>query len=770
MMNIMKHSSSHSQPCDLLVAGGGIAGVMAAFGAAAPGRRIVLVEAANVLGGQATAGGVAGFCGDTAIVNRPFQECLERLAAFQAVEPYDPTADRRAFNAEAFAFVLQEMAAERGIEVFFHSLVIEAKAQNRRLEEVEVATPVDVRTFRPKFAVDATGSCRLAEAAGWSVFHEGALRQLPMSLYFTLWDTGRPVTPFLPPGCPSWNREEDLPMTTIHLHSDGRVEVKMKVIGFDAADGADLSRAEMAARRQMFGLIYHLQTKGYVGRVYRTHVLASVSRTIGIREQKRLVGEYVLRETDVTHAAVFHDAVAVGTYHLDYHWPDRLAREGTGITTMVEPYHIPFRSLQPPGARNLLVAGRAASGDQMAMSSFRVMATCAQLGYAAGRAVHQALERQLELPAISISDLKRDLEQNMQPLDLSRYGRYLRNQIVTREYLFEEDRPFTQCHASSLALLDNGVFYAVWFGGTHEKHPDVAIWGSARRNGRWSPPRRLAKVSEEAHWNPVLFYGPDTRSGQSVLHLWFKVGPTVQTWRTWHTVSHDQGETWSEPERLSGPPGLGWGPVKNKPILLSDGTLLAGLSDEPADAEREWKWIPYAQRSPDGGWTWEEPVEVPMPHVEGYGLIQPALWESHPGRVHMLLRSTDRRLYRSDSEDHGRTWCAAYPIELPNNNSGLDVVRTEEGLLALVCNPVPGWGRPRTPLSILLSVDNGGTWPNRLDLETAEGEYSYPAVIATPRGLAITYTWRRERIAFWHGSAEQILSFRTQADTSKSSE
>ena len=93
---------------------------------------------------------------------------------------------------------------------------------------------------------------------------------------------------------------------------------------------------------------------------------------------------------------------------------------------------------------------------------------------------------------------------------------------------------------------------------------------------------------------------------------------------------------------------------------------------------------------------------------------------------------------------------------LPNNNSGLDVARTEEGLLALVCNPVPGWGRPRTPLSVLLSSDNGNTWTHRLDLETAEGEYSYPAVIATPRGLAITYTWKRERIAFWHGSVEQI--------------
>ena len=752
----MRSEAPLPESCDLLVAGGGLAGVMAALGAAAPGRRVVLIEASNVLGGEATAGGVAGFCGDTERVNDPFRECLARLAALGAIEPFDPTADRRGFVAEWLAFVLQEMAVERGVEVLFHSLVIEAQRRDNSVETVTAATPVDLRRYAPRFVVDATGSCRLAERAGGAVFHEGALRQLPMSLYFTLWDTGRPVTPILPPGCPSWSREEDLPMTSVHLWPDGRVEVKMKVIGFDAADGADLSRAEMTARRQMAGLIFHLQTKGYAGKVYRTHALASVSRAIGIREQKRLVGEHVLTEEEVTHGAIFLDAIAVGTYHLDYHWPDQLQRAGTGITTMVEPYHIPFRSLRPPGSRNLLVAGRGASGDQMAMSSFRVMATCAQMGFAAGRAVHQALVRGVDLADLSIPDLQRDLEAHGQALNLSRYGRYLKQRILMREFLFDDDRPFLQCHASSIAQLDNGVFFAVWFGGTHEKHPDVAIWGAARRNGRWSPPRRLAKVAPEDHWNPVLYYGEDPRTGDSVLHLWFKVGPSVQEWRTWHMVSRDQGEHWTNPECLPGPPGLGWGPVKNKPIRLNDGTLLAGLSDEPPDSEGRWKWIPFVQRSPDGGWTWEEPVPVPMPRIEGYGLIQPALWESAPGQVHMCLRSTDERLYRSDSEDGGRRWCEAYPCGLPNNNSGLDVARTDEGLLVLVCNPVPGRGRTRTPLSVLLSPDNGRTWTNRLDLETAEGEYSYPAVISTPRGPAITWTWKRERVAFWHGSVEQI--------------
>ena len=84
---------------------------------------------------------------------------------------------------------------------------------------------------------------------------------------------------------------------------------------------------------------------------------------------------------------------------------------------------------------------------------------------------------------------------------------------------------------------------------------------------------------------------------------------------------------------------------------------------------------------------------------------------------------------------------------MPSNNSGIDLARLADGRLALVCNPVET--RARTPLCLLLSHDNGQSWPERIDLETGPGEYSYPAIIAVSNGgLAVTYTWRRERIAW----------------------
>ncbi len=413
-------------PVDVLVAGGGMAGAFAAVGARAGGARVLLVEPHNVLGGQGTAGGVAGFCGDTRRVNRPFAELVAAMESRGLIAAYDPAADRRDYDLEGLAFFLQELVLSSGAELLFHSRAVDAVAAAGRVESVSLATPSGLAEVRPQVVVDATGECLVAAAAGFPTVHEPALKQLPMSLYVTMWDTGRPVEPFLPEGCPTWAGDDDLPMTTLHVFPSGKVEVKMKVIGFDAAGARSLSAAEVHARRQMMGLVHHLQTKGYRGRRLDRHVLASVSRQIGVREGRRIVGQHVLAEDEVRRGTRFADAVAVGTYHLDYHWPDRVERAGTGVTDMVPPYHIPLGSLVPKGAANLLVPGRGASGDQLAMSSFRVMATCAQMGLAAGLAAADCASRGRGLDSLDVPALQRLLADHGQSLDLADYGEYLR--------------------------------------------------------------------------------------------------------------------------------------------------------------------------------------------------------------------------------------------------------------------------------------------------------------------------------------------------------
>ncbi|MEW6359287.1 MAG: sialidase family protein [Planctomycetota bacterium] len=320
--------------------------------------------------------------------------------------------------------------------------------------------------------------------------------------------------------------------------------------------------------------------------------------------------------------------------------------------------------------------------------------------------------------------------------------------MAIHEHIFGDDRPFPQCHASTLVRMASGKILAAWFGGTHEKHNDVAIWMAERTDGRWSPVRQAARVEDLPHWNPVLFADAKNR-----VHLFFKMGPTPQTWETWTMTSADEGTTWTEPKRMDPAGDLPRGPVKNKPIILSDGAWLAGSSTEIKE-----QWDVFVDRSEDEGRSWQVSDLIPLDHAgfPGKGVIQPTLWESAPGRVHMLMRSSCGWICRSDSDDGGRAWRPIYKTDLPNNNSGIDVAKLSDGSLALVYNPVgKDWGA-RTPLSVSLSFDNGKTWPRRIDLETEPGEYSYPAVIPAPEGMAITYTWKRQRIAFWMGSLDEI--------------
>lgn len=322
------------------------------------------------------------------------------------------------------------------------------------------------------------------------------------------------------------------------------------------------------------------------------------------------------------------------------------------------------------------------------------------------------------------------------------------------------------CHAATLLARPGGELLAACFAGTREGAGDTAIYLTRRRSGMWQAPQRLMAEPGLAHWNPVLHDAGDA------LWLFFKVGPTVHEWTTRCAVSTDGGESWTAPRPLVPGDAAPRGPVRCKPIVLADGAWLAGGS-----VESERRWDAFADRSDDRGRTWRR-HDVLIAHREAGatngapwsglreaalwesdparafrwdGIIQPTLWESAPGAVHMLLRSTRGAAYRSDSADGGRNWCPAYATALPNNNSGLDLVRLPGGGLVVACNPVSGnWGR-RSPLSLLGSRDDGRSWQRLLDLEDADGEFSYPALIApaltaNSGELHVAYTWNRTNI------------------------
>ncbi|WP_229203197.1 sialidase family protein [Dyadobacter jejuensis] len=322
---------------------------------------------------------------------------------------------------------------------------------------------------------------------------------------------------------------------------------------------------------------------------------------------------------------------------------------------------------------------------------------------------------------------------------------------VNTSFVFGDERPFPECHASTVVRLPDGNFITAWFGGTKEKDPDVGIWMSKGQPGNWSAPVEIAKIREDAHWNPVLQV---TDGGQVILY--YKVGKEIARWETWVQTSDDGGDSWSEAYELVPGDKGGRGPVKDKLIVLTDGTWLAGASDEQDG------WKVFVDRSEDQGKTWTRSpfFKIDTMAIKGKGAIQPTLWESAPGKVHMLVRTTGGKIGRSDSDDNGKTWSEIVATSLPNPNSGIDLDRLEDGSLVLAYNPDDSdWGS-RSPLSLAMSEDNGTTWPVRFDLDKGdkEDEFSYPAVIAWGDSVAVTYTWNRQKIAFWKGSKADVVA------------
>lgn len=320
-----------------------------------------------------------------------------------------------------------------------------------------------------------------------------------------------------------------------------------------------------------------------------------------------------------------------------------------------------------------------------------------------------------------------------------------------RFLLFPAQDQFLSCHASTVLPLASGNVLVAYFAGDYEKADNVGIWLSRRISGAWERPARIAKVAEVAHWNPVLM-GTDDE-----IRLVFKVGREIPSWKSFTMVSKDRGATWSEPVAYPAPNDA-CGPVRNKPLLTTAGWMLAPNSDET-----DTDWTVRIDMSLDGGAHYDNLAPIPLNlsrpqaanHISGKGAIQPTLWESEPGHIHALLRTTCGSIFRSDSLDGGRTWCEAYDTGLPNNNSGIDLAQLNNALY-LVMNPVRGNWAGRTPIVVLKSTDNGATFAHFCTLsdellneaDQRMAEFSYPAIVSRDGTLHITYTYLRRQIAY----------------------
>jgi predicted neuraminidase len=308
--------------------------------------------------------------------------------------------------------------------------------------------------------------------------------------------------------------------------------------------------------------------------------------------------------------------------------------------------------------------------------------------------------------------------------------------IVKSEFIYTT-APTPQCHASTIVETPSGLVSA-WFGGEHERHPEVRIWTSRYVSGAWTPPVAVAdgvQPDGKRHptWNPVLF-----RPRAGPLMLFYKVGPSPSTWWGMVMTSVDDGRTWSAPTRL--PDGV-LGPIKDKPVQLASGTIVSGSSTEHDG------WRVHMERSTDGGRSWR--VTPALNDGQSPAAIQPTILVHSDGRLQAIGRTQNDRIFTTESRDEGEHWSPLTLLDLPNPNSGIDAVTLSDGRFLLVYNHTVKTGMDRGTLNIAVSAD-GRNWQAALVLEEEPGNhpgFSYPAVIQSSDGLVhVTYTWKRTRI------------------------
>ena len=435
---------------DVRVVGGGPAGIGAALGAAEAGAKVVLVERYGFLGGNATAALVMplmSFHTQRTLLEQPgatklfptdhgpgepvvagaLARLLRRLvSAGGAIAPSPDTGYTVPFDPELFKLVALELLDDAGVQFLFHAFASEVE-HDGPVRGVVFETKSGPVVMRGRVVVDCTGDGDVAARAGapYEIGREQDGLVQPMTLMFRmvqfdragfeayvrahpdqwrgvhgLWDLIRKAAEAGELDLP---REDILFFGTPH---EGEVSVNstrvMRVLGTDVFDW---SRAELESRRQMRQIAAFLRR--HVPGFERAYVAQSGVHT-GVRETRRIVGDYQLTAADVLEGRKFDDVVARGAYPVDIHNP-----KGSGTTLKRLPpgeaYDIPLRALLPQGVDGLVVAGRCLSGTHEAHSSYRVMPIVMATGQAAGVCAALAAQRNLSPRAVPVGDVQATL-------------------------------------------------------------------------------------------------------------------------------------------------------------------------------------------------------------------------------------------------------------------------------------------------------------------------------------------------------------------------
>ncbi|MDG5816678.1 FAD-dependent oxidoreductase [Chitinispirillales bacterium ANBcel5] len=418
---------------DVVVIGGGPGGVCAAVAAARQGASTLLVERYGFLGGMATAGLVNPFMsyknGTEYLTSSVFNEILSRLSNENAL-----CSKGSIFDDEILKIVLDEMMAEAKVDILFHSTFTSLTRENDQILKAHFSGKSGQISVASRVFIDSTGDGDVAAMAD-APFDTGRDEDnacQPMSLCFRVSgvsgdispkELGQELTPLLydakKQGIITQPREDVLVFGTLipetfHFNST-------RILGKNATCCLDLTAAEIEGRRQTMELFKLF--KKYSPR-FKNAVIAKIATQIGVRESRRVVGNYNITEEDILAARKFKDGIAKSNYPIDIHNP---IGPGTILKDIPQGdyYEVPLRSLIPTGIDNLIIGSRCIGSTHEAHSSLRVMPVVGGIGEAAGITAAMAVKQNSTPAQIDGSVIKKmifssdDLKKNKAPRSAS---------------------------------------------------------------------------------------------------------------------------------------------------------------------------------------------------------------------------------------------------------------------------------------------------------------------------------------------------------------
>ena len=392
---------------DVVVVGGGMAGCVAACAAARAGAKVLIIEQNAFLGGAATAGVVGQFVGWTTrsgrrVVAGLAEEIVMRLRSLGGCGPIEDFVmstghrmNRVQFDPELLKIVLDQLLADAGAGVLFRSVLIASVRADDAVRRVFVWSAGKLLDIRAASFVDASGDMALLQSAGAAFLELGADEALqPSTMMFAMspidFDKLDALSAAERKSIAETGFEQGaLPRAALHYsRAPGTQEAWFNIsrVNVDPDDPFSLSRGEAEGRRQVLRIAAFLKANLPGCEQAR---LSSIAPQLGVRDTRRVRGDYVVVADDLRLARAFPDVVACGAYPIDIHHADgpSLTFEEFGPD---HHYGIPFRALLPANLANVAAAGRGISADHDAFAALRVMPTSMAIGQAAGLAAAMA--------------------------------------------------------------------------------------------------------------------------------------------------------------------------------------------------------------------------------------------------------------------------------------------------------------------------------------------------------------------------------------------